>query len=69
MGYKLNNPVKLWCDSKSAISVVQNPGNHKVTKHIETKYLFTRDLVEKKRLSIEYCSSQNMLADLLSHYL
>ena len=52
MGFKLRSPVQIWCDSKAAISVIQNPGNHKATKHIETRYLYTRDLVHKGRITL-----------------
>ena len=66
MGFKLRSPVQIWCDSKAAISVIQNPGNHKATKHIETRYLYTRDLVHKGRVNITYCNTKDMLADLLT---
>lgn len=60
------NPVQVWCDSKSAISITKNPGNHKASKHIEIKYLFTRDLVEDGRLLVEYCPTASMAADILT---
>ncbi|OWY95963.1 polyprotein, partial [Phytophthora megakarya] len=40
-------PVQVWCDSKAAISTVKHPGNHKAMKHIEIRFLFTRDPVEE----------------------
>jgi hypothetical protein len=66
MGFPQEQPVQVWCDSKAAISTVKNPGNHKATKHIEIRYLFTRDLVEEGRLEIQYCSTNEMAADILT---
>ncbi|OWZ21459.1 Copia-like retrotransposable element [Phytophthora megakarya] len=43
MGFRQRKPVQVWCDSRSAISITKKPGNHKASKHIEIKYLFTRD--------------------------
>jgi hypothetical protein len=39
--------VPLQCDSTSAISVAKNPVLHSRTKHIEVRYHFLRDNVEK----------------------
>jgi hypothetical protein len=66
MGFLQESPVQVWCDSKAAISTVKNPGNHKSTKHVEIRYLFTRDLVEAGRLKIEYCRTNEMAADILT---
>lgn len=56
----------MWCDSKSAISIVKNPDNHNANKHIEIGYLFTRELCEKERLRVEYCKTDEMSADALT---
>ncbi|GMF21560.1 unnamed protein product [Phytophthora fragariaefolia] len=58
--------MQVWCDSKSAISTVKNPGNHKATKHVQVRYLFARDLVEEGRLDIHYCPTDDMAADILT---
>ncbi|POM74082.1 Transposon Polyprotein Reverse transcriptase [Phytophthora palmivora] len=47
-------PVQVWCDSRSAITIAKNPGNHQASTHIEIKYLYKRDLVEEGRLVVEY---------------
>ncbi|GMF45434.1 unnamed protein product [Phytophthora fragariaefolia] len=69
MGFKQELPVQVWCDSRSAIRITKNSGNHKASKHIEIKYLFTSDLVEEGRLTIEYCPTANMAADKLTKVL
>jgi hypothetical protein len=66
LGFKQTEPIIIRCDSKSAIAVVQNPGNHNSTKHVEIRFLFTRDLVEKGKIKVVYCHTLEMLADLLT---
>ncbi|OWZ09443.1 Retrotransposon Tca5 Polyprotein, partial [Phytophthora megakarya] len=66
MGFPQEKPVWVWCDSKAAISTVKNPGNHKATKHIEIRFLFTRDFDEEGRLEIQYCSTSDIAADILT---
>ena len=39
---------------------------HGRTKHIDIKYHFVRDLVEAGRIKVEYCASENMIADILT---
>ena len=41
-------------------------GNRKATKHIETRYLFTRDIIEQQRIQVTYCATKDMVADLLT---
>jgi hypothetical protein len=66
MGFPQESPVQVWCDSKSAISTVKNPGNHKSLKHVQIRYLFTRDLVDDGKLKIDYCRTSEMAADILT---
>jgi hypothetical protein len=44
--------VPLHCDSTSAISVAKNPVLHSKTKHIEVRYQFLRDNVEKGKIAL-----------------
>jgi hypothetical protein len=44
--------VPLQCDSTSAISFAKNPVLHSKTKHIEVRYHFPRDNVEKGKIAL-----------------
>ena len=66
MGFKPSGPVVIWCDNTAAIDIMHNPGNHKASKHVETRYLMGRDLVEKKRIKVLYCKTTEMIADSLT---
>ena len=45
---------------------MKNPGNHNSTKHIETRYLYARQVYEEKRINIKYCPTNDMIADALT---
>jgi hypothetical protein len=54
------------CDSTSAISVAKNPVLHSRTKHIDVRYHFLRDNVEKGIIDLTHVPSQKQLADILT---
>ena len=58
--------VPLFCDSTSAISVAKNLVLHSKTKHIEVRYHFLRDNVEKGNISLSYVPTQDQLADIFT---
>ncbi|KAE9588330.1 putative RNA-directed DNA polymerase [Lupinus albus] len=66
IGLYYENSMLLMVDNKSAINLAKNPIAHGRSKHIETKYHYLRDLVEKGRLKLEFCKSENQLADILT---
>ena len=53
-------------DNQGTIALSRNPKYHPRTKHIDIKYHFIRDKVEKKDFVLEYCPTEQMLADLLT---
>ena len=56
-------------DNQGTIALSKNPKYHLRTKHIDIKCHFIRDKVEKKELALEYCPTEQMLADLLTKQL
>ena len=62
----LGLPVTLFEDNQAAISIAENPQNHPKTKHIGIKYHYIRDLVSKNVISLEYCPTDMMLADIFT---
>ncbi|CAJ2637750.1 unnamed protein product [Trifolium pratense] len=61
-----NITVMLKIDNKSAINLAKNPVSHGKSKHIETRFHFLRDQVNKGKLSLEYCSTDNQQADIMT---
>jgi hypothetical protein len=58
--------VPLMCDSTSAISVAKNLVLHSRTKHIEVRYHFLRDTVEKGYIDLIYVPTEKQLTDILT---
>jgi hypothetical protein len=58
--------VPLKCDSTSAISVAKNPVLHFRTKHIEARYHFLRENVEKGNINLIHVPTEKQLADILT---
>ena len=57
---------RLKMDNMSAIALSKNPVMHDRSKHIDTKYHFIRECVDKGDLLLEFASSQEQLADLMT---
>ena len=58
--------VPILCDNTSAINISKNPVQHSKTKHIEIRHHFLRDNVEKGNVSLEFCRSEDQLADIFT---
>jgi hypothetical protein len=54
------------CDSTSAISVAKNPVLHSRTKHIEVRYHFLIDNVEKGNIDLIHVPTEKQLVDILT---
>ena len=63
LGYDVTNQNTIYTDSHSAIALANNPEHHARTKHIDIQYHFVRDCVEDGRLHLEYCPTEDMVAD------
>ena len=48
----------VYCDNSCAIDISKNPVQHSKTKHIEIKYHFIRDLIERKIVCLEYIPTE-----------
>lgn len=63
---KLEGPVQLLVDNKSAINLAKNPVAHGRSKHIETRFHFLRDQVNKEKIELVYCKTDEQAADILT---
>ncbi|KAJ9538852.1 hypothetical protein OSB04_031585 [Centaurea solstitialis] len=58
--------IPIYCDSKSAIQITANPVQHSWTKHIDIRYHFIKDPVEKGNIELYFVESDLQLADLFT---
>nr|ABW74566.1 integrase [Boechera divaricarpa] len=56
----------IFCDNKATIAMNKNPAYHGRTKHISIKVHFIRDLVSEGSVTLEYCSTNEQSADVLT---
>ena len=58
--------VVVYYDNSSSIDISKNPVQHSKTKHIEIRYHFIRDLVERKIMCLEYILTERQNADIFT---
>ena len=58
--------VPIFCDNTSAINIAKNPVQHKRTKHIDIRHHFLRDNVEKGLISMNFCTTEEQIADIFT---
>ena len=56
----------VYCDNSSAIDISKNLVQHSKTKHIEIKYHFIWDLVERKVVALEYIPTKRQNANIFT---
>jgi len=59
-------PMRLLIDNKSVIDLAKHPVAHDRSKQIETKFHFLCDQVSKEKLELEFCRSEDQVADILT---
>ena len=56
-------PFKLFVDNTSAIALSKNASQHGRSKHIETKFHFIHNCVERGYVEVDYVKTKSHLAD------
>jgi hypothetical protein len=60
-------PTVIHCDNQSCIKLSENPVfGHDRSKHIEIKYHFIRDWVQRGAMQLHYISNDEQIADILT---
>ncbi|GJR28922.1 hypothetical protein Tco_1105154 [Tanacetum coccineum] len=58
------NKIPIYCDSQSTIAISCNPVQHFRTKHINIRYHFIKEHVEKGTIELYFVEAEYQLADL-----
>ncbi len=66
IGAEQKIPTVIFEDNQGAIAIAKNPSAHARTKHIDIKYHYTREMAQKGVIQVEYCSTEDMLADVFT---
>ena len=59
------SPTLIYCNNQSCIKLGNNHVFHDKSKHIQAKYCFIRDLINKE-IYMEYCSTEDNVAGILT---
>uniref|UniRef100_A0A2N9GNZ7 Reverse transcriptase Ty1/copia-type domain-containing protein n=1 Tax=Fagus sylvatica TaxID=28930 RepID=A0A2N9GNZ7_FAGSY len=55
--------VNVFCDNKSAISLIKSGANSSKGKHIDVNYHYIQDIVERGEIKVHFVPSADMMAD------
>lgn len=66
LGESQTEATLLKCDNMSAISMSRNPVFHQKTRHINRKFHFIREALQEGVIDVQYCRSEEQLADILT---
>jgi hypothetical protein len=54
------------CDNQSCVNLSENPVFHDRSKHIEIKYHYIRDMVQRKTIHVQYISTHEQIVDIFT---
>ena len=63
---KITTPILLSCDNQGAIVLSKDSTFHMHTKHIDTCFHFIREIINNNILSISYCPTDEMIANIFT---
>ena len=64
LNHHQNLPTIIKCDNKSVMALAKNPVFHGRSKHIELHYHYVRDLVKKNEIELQFCKSEEQVANI-----
>jgi hypothetical protein len=59
-------PVTILADNQGSIKLAQNDSTSKRTKHIDIRYHFTKNAILEGEITLKYCSTTEMVADMMT---
>lgn len=66
MHHEILQPTILYEDNQSCLKLIKEEKFSNMTKHIDTKYHFVKDYIDKGTIKCEYCQTESMVADILT---
>ena len=62
-------PTIIHCDNQSCVKLSENPVFHDKSKHIEIKYHYIIDMVQRKAIHVQYLPTHEKIADIFTKLL
>jgi hypothetical protein len=60
------DPTTIHCDNQSYVKLFENPLFHDRSKHIEIKYHYISDMVQKKTVHVQYLPTHEQITDIFT---
>ena len=57
---------EIYCDNQSYINLTENPMFHDKSKHIEIKYHYIQDMVQRGVVKLQYLPTEEQVVDVLT---
>lgn len=66
LGFPQKSPTPVYVDNTSAIKIAHNSTLHGQAKHIAVRFLFARELIQNKTITVNYIPSASQRADIFT---
>jgi transposase InsO family protein len=66
VGLVQRGATSIMCDNQGCIALAKDPKHHSRTKHIDVQHHFIREKLEDGEVSLWYCPTEDMVADVLT---
>lgn len=66
LGLTQDEPTVIFNDNQACIALTKNPYSGSRTRHIKVDHHYVRELLDSKDISVEYCPTADMIADILT---
>ena len=64
-----SEPTVIHCDNQSCVKMSINPVQHDRTKHVEMKYHYVREMVQRRAVELQYIPTDQQIAEVLTKLL
>ena len=62
----ISEPAMIHCDNQSCVQMLVNPVFHEMSNHIEIRYHFIHDMVQKSAVKLQYIPTDDQTTDVLT---
>jgi len=66
VSYPQSQATIMHADNQGAIALAQNPTSHSRAKHIDIRFYFIQERIERNEIKLQYISIHQMVADILT---
>ena len=67
-GIVIHRPVLVHEDNKGCVFLAMNMSTTNKSKHIDIKYHFIRQCIREKKMTVVWCETSQMIADILTKF-